>query len=69
MPPMPRPPFALLLISLLSFGCSASGARTPATDPAFVVVETSIGDLRRAMEEGRTTSRGIVQQYLTRIAL
>jgi amidase len=40
----------------------------PAT-PSFAVVETSIADLRAALEQKRTTSREIVQQYLARIAL
>jgi amidase len=35
----------------------------------FTVVEASIADLRSAMEQGRTTSRAIVQQSLERIAL
>jgi amidase len=35
----------------------------------FTVVEASIGDMRRALEERRVTSRELVQQYLTRIAL
>jgi amidase len=37
--------------------------------PPFSVVEASIGDMRAALEQRRTTSRDIVQQYLTRIAL
>src|SRR5437773_2586053 len=41
--------------------------RTPATAP-FSVVEASIADLRTALQQGRTTSRAIVQQYLMRIA-
>ncbi|HEX6053421.1 MAG TPA: amidase family protein [Gemmatimonadaceae bacterium] len=46
------------------------GSQPPrrATTP-FSVVEASIDDLRRALEQRRTTSREIVQQYLTRIAL
>ena len=36
---------------------------------AFSVVEASIPDMRAALEQGRTTSREIVQQYLTRIAM
>jgi amidase len=42
-------------------------ARTP---PAarFSVVEASIAELRAALEQGRTTSRALVQQYLMRIA-
>jgi amidase len=40
----------------------------PARQP-FPVVEASIADMRRAMDEGRTSSREIVAQYLLRIAL
>jgi amidase len=40
----------------------ASGARP------FTVVEASIDDMRKALEQKRTTSHEIVQQYLTRIA-
>jgi amidase len=36
---------------------------------AFEVAEASIVQLRAAMEQGRATSREIVQQYLTRIAI
>src|SRR5687768_767213 len=39
----------------------------PATAP-FSVVEASIADLKTALEQGRTTSRAMVQQYLERIA-
>ena len=45
--------------------------RRPATPRAaaapFSVVEASITDLKAALEQGRTTSRAIVQQYLVRI--
>ena len=46
----------------------AQAARRPQAAP-FSVVETSIADMRSALEQKRTTSREIVQQYLTRIAL
>ena len=36
--------------------------------PAFSVVEASIPEMQAAMGQGRVTSRGIVQQYLDRIA-
>jgi amidase len=36
--------------------------------PPFSVVEASIAELRTALEQARTTSRAIVQQYLLRIA-
>jgi amidase len=42
--------------------------RLPAR-PSFNVVEASIQEMQTAMAEGRVTSREIVQQYLTRIAL
>ncbi len=35
----------------------------------FDVVEMTIAEMQRAMEEGRASSRELVQQYLTRIAL
>ncbi len=41
---------------------------TPAK-PRFSVVEASIPDMQKAMREGRTTSREIVEQYLFRIAM
>ncbi|MBM3802848.1 MAG: amidase [Acidimicrobiia bacterium] len=47
------------------------GQRPPtrsAAPKALSVVEATIPQLRAAMEEGRFTSRGIVQQYLARIA-
>ncbi|MBI2828200.1 MAG: amidase [Acidobacteria bacterium] len=37
--------------------------------PSFSVVEATIAAMRQAMEQGRTTSRELVQQSLTRIAL
>ncbi|MGH7712396.1 MAG: amidase family protein [Gemmatimonadaceae bacterium] len=46
----------------------SQNTRRPAVAP-FSVVETSIADLRRALEQKRTTSREIVLRYLTRIAL
>jgi amidase len=48
----------------------AGQGRTPSTAPAssFNVVEATISEMRTAMEQGRVTSREIVQQYLRRIA-
>lgn len=57
-----------LALLILGVGCTNSSTPPAPTEP-FDVVEKPIADLRRAMEEGRTTSRDIVQQYLTRIAL
>ena len=56
--------------ALLAFAPSLLAQRNNASRPAapFTVVETSIADLRAALEQKRTTSREIVLQYLTRIA-
>ena len=40
----------------------------PSPPRTFSVVEASIDDLRRALEQKRTTSHEIVRQYLVRIA-
>jgi amidase len=56
------------LVLFLSIACGRPAERPASTEPVNVV-ETSIAELRQAMEEGRITSREIVQQYLTRIAL
>lgn len=44
--------------------CSTAGAR----EATFDVVEATILDMQRAMEDGRVTSRGLVEAYLVRIA-
>lgn len=56
------------LIAAAVAGCSRA-ASDPRTDEPFSVVEASVADMRAALEAGRTTSREIVLQYLTRIAL
>ena len=68
----------LVLVSAL-LGAAASviatarplEAQARGASPAkpFTVVEASIDDMRKALEQKRTTSHEIVQQYLTRIAL
>ena len=47
----------------------AATAAKPEPPKPFVVVEASIPEMRAALEQERTTSHEIVQQYLTRIAL
>ena len=47
----------------------ASGTTLSAQTRPFTVVETSIADMRRALEQKRTTSHEIVRQSLERIAL
>lgn len=41
----------------------------PAPTPPFSIVEASVPEMQKAMAEGRTTSREITTQYLTRIGL
>jgi amidase len=58
------------VLALAMSGCGpGSPSETAAPRAAFSVVEASIPDMRQAMEQGRVTSREIVQQYLTRIAV
>jgi amidase len=54
-----------LLLLVLQVSCATSEA----SDPDFTVVEATIPGMQRAMEEGRITSRQIVEAYLQRIAL
>src|SRR5687768_12490682 len=71
MRPITLPRFALARACMFALASSriapAQTSRPPA--PRFTVVEASIDDMRKALEQRRTTSREIVQQYLTRIAL
>ena len=59
---------SLLLAVLLSTGCARSMATGTGMTP-FTVVETGIPELQKALAEGRVTSRQLVVEYLTRIAL
>jgi len=61
---MRRSAATLFTLAILTTGCAGLGAR-----PAFPVVETGIPELRQALADGRITSRQIVIEYLTRIAL
>ena len=58
----------LLLALVLAPPLGAQSNRQASPAP-FTVVEASISDLRTALQQKRTTSREIVRQYLTRIAL
>ena len=58
---------AVALVFVLEAQSRRSSA--PAQRVAFTVVEATIPTLRRALEQRRTTSRGIVTEYLTRIAM
>lgn len=63
---------AAVAVLALSVAASPLGAQTrgrgPATPP-FTVVEASIPEIRAALASGRITSRQLVEQYLTRMAL
>src|SRR5258708_8495304 len=48
---------------------SALHGQSKAAANPFTVVETSIPEMQAAMQQGRITSRQLVTQYLTRIAL
>src|SRR5881396_698288 len=54
----------LTILSLVAAAAVAAAERKP-----FTVVEGSIPEMQKAMREKRVTSRELVQQYLTRIAL
>ena len=58
-----------LAVLFFSVACSRTPPERERTREPFDVVETPIAEMQRALQEGRTTSREIVQQYLTRIAL
>src|SRR5438128_1405166 len=55
----------LALAALMATGCASATSSAK----RFTVVETGILDLNRALAEGRITSRQLVVEYLTRIAL
>jgi amidase len=59
----------VLCASILLAACTSGPPTAPAPSTPFSVVEASIPDMQRAMQEGRITSRGIVEQYLIRIAM
>jgi len=54
---------------ILAFAAAVAVAAAPSAPSRLTVVETSITDLQRALQQRRVTSRDLVQQYLTRIAL
>jgi amidase len=63
------------VVAVLILGSTTilSGGQTRPTAPAakslFTVVEATIPEMRDAMDQRRTSSREIVLQYLTRIAM
>ena len=65
-------PGAVVLVAVSAFAAMrAQNGRKPSASTShkpFTVVEATIPEMRAAMEQGRATSRDIVQQYLSRIA-
>ena len=59
---------ALLLVTGLLAACAPAPDMAQPAAP-FSVVEATIPDMQKAMQEGRITSRQIVEQYLQRIGL
>ncbi|MEW6321689.1 MAG: amidase family protein [Acidobacteriota bacterium] len=62
------PRFRAAMAAALLAGAVACAPAAP-PPPPFSVVEASISEMQQAMTEGRVTSRGLVEQYLQRIAL
>jgi amidase len=61
------PVFASAVVLVL--GAQSRRPTAPAQRPAFTVVEAAIPAMRQALVQRRTTSRRIVTEYLTRIAI
>ena len=57
------------LAALLATGCAGRMATAGRGGQPFNVVETGIPELQKALADGRVTSRQLVLEYLTRIAL
>ena len=57
--------------TLLAVACAActTTSTPPLDDPPFTVVEATIPEMQQAMQDGRTSSRKMVEQYLIRIGL
>ena len=59
-------------ITIATLVVMAQGAVAPTRRPVrrpFTIVEATIPEMQAAMAGSRVTSRGLIQQYLTRIAL
>ena len=64
---MPRACWLVVLVALGA--CATASPPSSSSSAPFSVVEATIPDMRRALEEGRVTSRQLVEQYLQRIGL
>jgi amidase len=59
---------AVIFLAAALAACSTNTTTSTSAAP-FSVVETTIPEMQKAMQEGRVTSRQITEQYLQRIAL
>ena len=59
---------AVIFLAAALAACSTNTTTSTSAAP-FSVVETTIPEMQKAMQEGRATSRQITEQYLQRIAL
>ena len=68
---MKYPVAAILLVAACVAACTSKpdNQTTSNNQPPFSVVEATIPEMQKAMAEGRTSSRRMVEQYLQRIAL
>ena len=64
-----RPRTALVIAAVLLPWLFVACAGGTGPEESFSVVEATIADMQRAMEEGRITSRELVEAHLLRIAL
>jgi amidase len=59
----------LVALALATVATAVAAQSTTTRPSSFSVVEATIPEMQRAMQERRVTSRELVTQYLTRIAL
>ncbi len=62
-------PLLRVVVASAVLSLAISCTNTQGSDEPFDVVEATIPDMLRAMEEGQVTSRGLVEAFLQRIAL
>ena len=69
MMPGMKPLMSALVLAAAVAACNNVPQNEAPPQPQFSVVEATIPDMQKAMREGRTSSRRMVEQYLQRIAL
>ena len=66
---MKRSVVAFMGLALIGALGLARESRVAPAAPTFSVVESTIRQMQAALKDGRITSRGLVEQYLQRLAL